>query len=517
MNIANLLDKSSVTWANRPAIASGSEIIYKYDEFGTSVKQLAGAMANTYGLKAGDRVGIAMKNCPNYSIILFATWCAGLIAVPMNAKLHSREFEFILKNSGVSLCFVTNDLKNNIEEASKEISKLIIVNAESQDYDRLLTSKEIKISENNPDDVAWLFYTSGTTGRPKGAMLTHRNLLMMTISYFGDVDPVDEKDSLLHAAPMSHGSGLYILPYVAKGALQIVPQSGGFDPEEIAELLLNYKNVNAFFAPTMVKRLINNRKINKRATTNLKTIIYGGGPMYVEDCQRALALLGPKLIQIYGQGESPMTITALSRAAHLNIKDPRYLEKLGSVGTARSDLEISIVDKNDQALANGEVGEVCVRGDVVMIGYWRNKEATNEALRDGWLHTGDMGEIDEEGFLTLKDRSKDVIISGGSNIYPREVEEVILKHAHVAEVSVIGRPNAEWGEDVIAFVVCQGDINIIEGELDQLCIDNIARFKRPKEYHFVNQLPKNNYGKVLKTQLRQIIKKKPAQDKGGFL
>ena len=149
-----------------------------------------------------------------------------------------------------------------------------------------------------------------------------------------------------------------------------------------------------------------------------------------------------------------------------------------------------------------------MRGDVVMIGYWRNKEATNEALRDGWLHTGDMGEIDEEGFLTLKDRSKDVIISGGSNIYPREVEEVILKHAHVAEVSVIGRPNAEWGEDVIAFVVCQGDINIIEGELDQLCIDNIARFKRPKEYRFVNQLPKNNYGKVLKTQLRQIIKKK---------
>ena len=362
MNIASLLDKSSVIWADRPAIASGSEIIYKYGEFGTYVKQLAGAMANTFGLKAGDRVGIAMKNCPNYNIILFATWCAGLIAVPMNAKLHSREFEFILKNSGVSLCFVTNDLKNNIEEASKEISKLIIVNADSQDYDRLLTSKEIKISENNPDDVAWLFYTSGTTGRPKGAMLTHRNLLMMTISYFGDVDPVDEKDSLLHAAPMSHGSGLYILPYVAKGALQIVPQSGGFDPDEIAELLLNYKNVNAFFAPTMVKRLINNRKINKRAITNLKTIIYGGGPMYVEDCQRALALLGPKLIQIYGQGESPMTITALSRAAHLNIKDPRYLEKLGSVGTARSDLEISIVDKNDPATCKWRSGRgLCAR------------------------------------------------------------------------------------------------------------------------------------------------------------
>lgn len=505
MNIASLLDKSSVTWADQPAIASGAEIIYKYGEFGTYVKQLAGAMANTFGLKAGDRVGIAMKNCPNYSIILFATWCAGLIAVPMNAKLHSREFEFILKNSGVSLCFVTNSLKNDIEEASKEIPKLIIVNADSQDYDDLLTSKAIKISENNPDDVAWLFYTSGTTGRPKGAMLTHRNLLMMTISYYGDVDSVDEKDSLLHAAPMSHGSGLYMLPYIAKGALQIIPLSGGFDPDEIAGLLLFHKNVNAFFAPTMVTRLINSKKILAGDTQNLKTIIYGGGPMYIEDCQRALDVLGPKLIQIYGQGESPMTITVLSRQSHTATEDPRYLNKLGSVGTARSDLEICIVDKNNNVLENGSTGEVCVRGDVVMIGYWQNNEATHKTLRNGWLHTGDIGEIDEEGFLTLKDRSKDVIISGGSNIYPREVEEVILKHANVAEVSIVGLPSSRWGEEVVAFVVCKDGTTLKEIELDEICIANIARFKRPKHYRFLKELPKNNYGKVLKTQLREMV------------
>ena len=505
MNIASLLDKTSATWADRPAIASGSKIMYKYDEFGTSVKQLAGAMANTFGLKAGDRVGIAMKNCPNYSIILFATWYAGLIAVPMNAKLHSREFEFILKNSGVSLCFVTNSLKNDIEEASKEIPKLIIVNADSQDYDDLLTSKAIKISENNPDDVAWLFYTSGTTGRPKGAMLTHRNLLMMTISYYGDVDSVDEKDSLLHAAPMSHGSGLYMLPYIAKGALQIIPLSGGFDPDEIAGLLLFHKNVNAFFAPTMVTRLINSKKILAGDTQNLKTIIYGGGPMYIEDCQRALDVLGPKLIQIYGQGESPMTITVLSRQSHTATEDPRYLNKLGSVGTARSDLEICIVDKNNNVLENGSTGEVCVRGDVVMIGYWQNNEATHKTLRNGWLHTGDIGEIDEEGFLTLKDRSKDVIISGGSNIYPREVEEVILKHANVAEVSIVGLPSSRWGEEVVAFVVCKDGTTLKEIELDEICIANIARFKRPKHYRFLKELPKNNYGKVLKTQLREMV------------
>ena len=351
MNIASLLAKSSITWADRPAIAYGQETVQTYSEFAKSVKQLAGAMRNNFSLKAGDRVGIAMKNCTNYGVILFATWHAGLTAVPMNAKLHPREFEFILENSGTSLCFVTNDLEKSIKEASEENAGLTILNADSAEYGKLLKSKEVTMTETKPDDVAWLFYTSGTTGRPKGAMLTHRNLLMMTISYFGDVDPVDEQDSLLHAAPMSHGSGLYILPYVAKGALQIIPPSGGFDPDEIADLLLSHKNVNAFFAPTMVTRLIDSKKIMEGDTRNLKTIIYGGGPMYVEDCQRALDILGPKLVQIYGQGESPMTITALSRQRPYRYQGSTLpCDKLGSVGTARSDLEICIVDKNDNVL-----------------------------------------------------------------------------------------------------------------------------------------------------------------------
>jgi len=479
MNIANFLTKSSATWASRPAIACGTQTVQTYQQFGTNVRRLAWAMSHTFDLKPGQRVGIAMKNCTNYSIVLFAAWHAGLIAVPMNAKLHPREFEFILKNSGTKLCFVTDDLEKSILEVNDKTTEFIVLSTDSADFNKLLQSKEMSVIDTKPDDIAWLFYTSGTTGLPKGAMLTHRNLLMMTISYFGDVNPVDEQDSLLHAAPMSHGSGLYILPYVAKGALQIIPESGGFNPDEIAELLLIHNNVNAFFAPTMVTRLINNKKIAKGDTANLKTIIYGGGPMYVEDCQRALKILGPKLVQIYGQGEAPMTITVLSRDVHLATDDPRYLQKLGSVGTARTDLEICIVDKNDNATKNGAVGEICVRGDVVMLGYWQNDAATQKTLRGGWLHTGDMGAIDEEGFLTLKDRSKDVIISGGSNIYPREVEEVILKHANVAEVSIVGRPHAEWGEEVVAFVVCSGDNIVTEIELDELCIANIARFKRP--------------------------------------
>ncbi len=506
MNIASFLTKSATTWADRPALAMGTEVIQTYADHGRDVAKLAGGLKNSLNLNAGDRVGIAMKNCPAYSTVLFAAWHAGLAAVPMNAKLHAREFNYILEDAGITVCFVTADLEPVIGEAAAALKNLQIIDVDGEGYADLLSSEPIAMVNTEPDDLAWLFYTSGTTGRPKGAMLSHRNLLMMTNSYYGDVDPVTEADSLLHAAPMSHGSGLYILPYVAKGALQIIPQSGGFDPAEIGELLQSHGSVNAFFAPTMVTRLINAPAIINSDTSNLKTIIYGGGPMYVEDCLKALELLGPKLVQIYGQGEAPMTITALSRAAHSATDDPRYLEKLASVGTARTDLEVQVVDEEGVPLPPGEIGEVCVRGDVVMQGYWQNQAASEESLRDGWLHTGDMGAFDEEGYLTLKDRSKDVIISGGSNIYPREVEEVLLQHDSVLEASVVGRPHPDWGEEIVAFIVGKPDTDIGEAELDQLCLDNIARFKRPKEYRFVDELPKNNYGKILKTKLRSLVK-----------
>ena len=317
-----------------------------------------------------------------------------------------------------------------------------------------------------PDDLAWLFYTSGTTGRPKGAMLSHRNLLTMTLSYYADVDRVGATGTILHAAPMSHGSGLYLLPHIAKGACQVIPESKGFNSDEFLELLPFHTDVTAFFAPTMVTRLVNAPSLGSADISNLRTIVYGGGPMYAEDCLRALDALGPRLVQIYGQGESPMTITGLSREAHLDRDHPRYMDRLASVGTPRTDVEVRVCDGDDADLPAGEVGEVLVRGDVVMTGYWRNPEATAETLRGGWLHTGDMGAFDEDGYLTLKDRSKDLIISGGSNIYPREVEEVLLRHPGVLEVSVIGRPHHDMGEEVVAFVVTRQDQAMDAAALD---------------------------------------------------
>jgi long-chain acyl-CoA synthetase len=223
-------------------------------------------------------------------------------------------------------------------------------------------------------------------------------------------------------------------------------------------------------------------------------------------------VMGPRFVQIYGQGESPMTITALSRAHLMDLAHPRYLERIGSVGVAQTAVEVRVTDADGRTLPLGETGEVVVRGDTVMAGYWLDEAATAHTLRDGWLFTGDMGSLDDDGFLTLRDRSKDVIISGGSNIYPREVEEVLLRHPAVAEVSVIGRKDPEWGEVVVAFVVAREGATADPGSMDEFCCQHIARFKRPKEYRVVGALPKNHYGKVLKTELRARLHAAAADD-----
>ena len=358
-----------------------------------------------------------------------------------------------------------------------------------------------------PDDPAWLFYTSGTTGRPKGAILSHANLRAMSEAFLADVEPVEAGDAIVHAAPLSHGSGLYVVPHVARAAANVVPESGGFDAGEVFALLQAWRNVRMFAAPTMVKRLVVHPALGEARLDRLVSIVYGGAPMYVEDCKAAYAALGARLAQIYGQGESPMTITALSReriAAAIAASDDA---RLGSVGVTQRGIELRIADDEGTALPAGELGEVLVRGPTVMRGYWRNPEASAAALAGGWLRTGDVGCLDADGFLTLKDRSKDLIISGGANVYPREVEEVLQRHPRVAEVAVVGRRHADWGEEVVACVVARegADAAVLEADLDALCLEHIARFKRPKAYVFLDELPKNNTGKVLKTALRERL------------
>ncbi len=506
MNIAALLEKSARRFPQLTALSSGLQPHCDYATLAGRVAAIASYLKNELNCQAGERIALVMKNCPQYIEVLFGVLHAGLTAVPVNAKLHSREFAYILGNSGASHAFITDDFTATIGELTSTVDTLkSFLSVNSAAYQQAYALQPIALQQCEPDALAWLFYTSGTTGQPKGAMLSHRNLMAMTQSYFASVDTIEPGDTLLHAAPMSHGSGLYAFPNIAAGAHQVVSQSGSFEPEEIFQLIKHYPEVSMFAAPTMIKRMVETPATKDEDTNNLKVIIYGGGPMYVADLKAAMNRFGNKFAQIYGQGETPMTISCLNRADHLGRDDIPLDELLASVGSAQVPVEIRIADTEGHSLPDGEVGEILVNGDTVMQGYWQNPVATAKTIIDGWLYTGDMGMLNNQGYLTLKDRSKDLIISGGTNIYPREVEEILLEHPDIVEVSVIGKAGSEWGEEVVAFVVQRDSARLDKTQLDAFCLDNMARFKRPKHYHFVEQLPKNNYGKILKTELRALL------------
>jgi long-chain acyl-CoA synthetase len=477
---------------------------WTYSGLARRISLLAGSL-RARGLKPGDRVMLCMENCAEFLELMFACWTAGLCAVPVNARLHVREIEHIAQDSGARLLVATPSLAETLAPLAQSVEALsAVISTTAGDYaDLVARGVAMHPIDIAPTDRAWLFYTSGTTGRPKGAVLSHRNLLFMSHCYYADIDALDERDTTLHAGPLSHGAGLYALPHLLRGAHQVVLPH--FDVDAILDALQRHPRVSMFAAPTMLTRLVRAPAVATTELQNLRTIFYGGGPMYVADLEHALQLFGPRLYQLYGQGESPMTITGLSKRLHADQTHPRRRERLGSCGVPRTGVLVKTVDDADREVPPGTVGEVVTRSDCVMEGYWQNLSASAETLRGGWLHTGDLGSFDEDGFLTLRDRSKDMIISGGSNIYPREIEEVLLRHPDLVEASVVGRPHPEWGEEVVAFVVPRPAAKVAPQELDRLCLEHIARFKRPRVYRFINALPKNNYGKVLKTELRQLL------------
>lgn len=508
MNLATWLERNARRVPDHPAIAEGHRVHATWRDWAGRSAALSAGLRGSLGLTPGDRVAIVMRNRPEYLEAQFAIWRAGLVAVPVNARLHRDEIAFVLTHSGTAVVITDDEHAEDVTALVGTVPTLrTVVVAPGEDWDRLLSASPGPLVDRAPRDPAWLFYTSGTTGRPKGATLTFRNLLVASLSYYADIDSVSPQDSILQSAPLSHGAGLYGLPHVAKGATSVVPASGGVDGAEIADLLDRWSGMSLFAAPTMVRRLASDPHVVDANLAHVRTIIYGGAPMYLTDLQHALEVFGPTLAQIYGQGEAPMTITALSQADHADRDHPRYAERLQSVGVPRTDVEVRVVDPDDRDVPVGEIGEVLVRGDVVMPGYWEEPQATGETLRGGWLHTGDVGAFDEDGYLTLYDRSKDLVISGGMNIYPREVEEALLHHAAVEAVAVTGRPDPEWGEALVAFVVpVDGAAPPSPAELDAACLDRIARYKRPKEYRFLDALPTNNYGKVVKRELRDQLR-----------
>jgi acyl-CoA synthetase (AMP-forming)/AMP-acid ligase II len=509
MNLGRYLTRAAEQVPDRPAVVYGEHrATYAQEE--RRVNALVAAL-KSLGLEKGDRVAILQWNCPQFLETILACFKSGYCVVPINARLHPEEILYQLLDSDAAALVYGHDFAEAVAHLREELPsnlRFISLRALAQwelDFDMLVRDYATAVDQTiqiEADDLAWLFYTSGTTGRPKGAMLTHANLDYFITSYLADVLPIDSEDAALHAAPLSHGSGFHALANLARGAANVILFPRQFEPANVFATIQRCRITNMFLAPTMIKLLLNDPEIERYDLSSVQHVVYGGAPMYVDDLKRAVNRLSQVFVQVYGQGETPMTATYLRREEHLIDGSSDQERRLMSAGVARTGIDVRVVDTDEIEVPRGQMGEVVVRGPTVMKGYWRQPDATADALRNGWLHTGDVGYMDTGGYVFILDRKKDMIISGGANIYPREIEEVIQQHPAVKEVAVIGVPDELWGESVRALVALRDGYSATEKDLIDECLGHLASYKKPASVEFVQELPKNAYGKILKRELR---------------
>ena len=510
LNLAYFLTRTARRYPGHAAIFHG-DTVRSYAWLDRRVGALAGALLRL-GLKRGDRVGILIETEPRALECLIAPLRAGLVLVPMNPRLHHEEHAFMLRDCGAKALLCSGErldgimsLRGKLADCEHVIATDTPGRAGVLDFDTLIAGAEpVSDAEIEDTDLAWLFYTSGTTGHPKGAMHTHRSLRSMIDTQLVEILPTGPDDRLAHLTPMSHAAGLLVFHQVAAGGAHVFPTFRSFQPEEVYGFIERYRVTKAMLVPTMIQRLLDAPWPTACDISSLRTVMYGAAPMYVERLKEALARFGPIFLQVYAQGEVPLVCTYLTKHEHV-ADHPRTEHRLASAGRECYAVEVKVFDGDDRAAPNGSNGEIVVRGDPVMLGYWNNPEATRETLRNGWLHTGDIGHMDEDGYLYITDRVKDMIIKGGTNIYPREIEEVLYRHPAIREATVFGIPDDQWGEQVIAAVSLQEGAEADEAVLGDWCSRHLAGFKRPARFHVLSDLAKSGYGKILKREVRQQL------------
>lgn len=481
MQIGDLIRRAGKQFGSAPALIDGERVV-SFAEFDALTDRLGHALL-ARGLDAGDRVAVLMPNGIDGVVVYYALAKAGLVRVPLNVRETAHEHAYKVEDSQARALVYAGDPPAHVEVmiTADQLPALI---ADAPDG-----PCDVRRDQDAPLRLA---YTGGTTGKPKAVVLTTRSELAEVANFLVDLLPNLRPDSvMLHAAPITHGSGAFFLPHLVKGAPNVIVQK--FSPAAFLEAAQKYRATSTFMVPTMIAMLLEDPAT---ATTDLalERLCYGGAPIATSVLQRGIDLLGPVFAQLYGQAEAPLAITCLQPWEHTP-------DRLTSAGKPYTFVEVQVRGADGTVLGPDEVGEVLTRGPHTMSHYWRRPEATAETIEpDGWLHTGDIGRWDDDGYLHLLDRRHDVIISGGFNVYPREVEDALLTHPAVVEAAVVGLPDDKWGERVAAAVVTRSAAE--PDEILEFCADRLAGFKRPRSLEIWPNIPTSPVGKSLRREVR---------------
>jgi fatty-acyl-CoA synthase len=508
MNLAYLLTQNARRHGDRPGFVWG-EKSWTWREIDQAVSALAAALAER-GIEKGDRILVHSKNSEEMFYSMFAAFRLGAVWVPTNFRLMPDEVAYLATASGAKAFLCHADFPDHAKAVSDAAFTWRIG---AGDFGERSLSDAIKAHAGaevanvavEHDDPCWFFFTSGTTGRSKAAVLTHGQMAFVITNHLADLTPgTTELDAALVVAPLSHGAGVHQLMQTARGAKTVLLPTEKFDIAQAYRLIETHRVSNLFTVPTILKMMVEHPAVDQFDHSSLREVIYAGAPMYREDQKTALKKLGKVIVQYFGLGEVTGNITVLPAGLHEEEDGP--LARIGTCGFERTGMQVSIQDDQGRELKPFETGEICVIGPAVFAGYYDNPEANAKAFRDGWFRTGDLGHMDEEGFVYITGRASDMYISGGSNIYPREVEEKILTHPDVGEVAVLGVPDPVWGEVGVAVCVArEGAKALSEAEMAAFLAPKVPRYKMPKRFFFWEALPKSGYGKIPKRLVRDEL------------
>lgn len=515
-NLANLLRNTAQLFPEHAGVIQG-DTQYSWKKLDQRVDAMVLALRQL-GVKQGDKILVHSRNSLQMFESCWVAFRLGAVWVPTNFRLTPPEVAYLGESSAASVMITEDVFFGHVDEVlktSKDLKHVIVVGqarAGEMSYEDLIRTHLGESAQPAVvyfDDPLWFFYTSGTTGKPKAGILTHGQMSFVVTNHLADLIPcTSERDCSIAVAPLSHGAGIHALLNVARGAATVLLPGEKLEPAVFWQLVEKHKVSNLFTVPTIVKVLVEHPSVDQHDHSSLRYVIYAGAPMYRSDQRFALQKLGKVLVQYFGLGEVTGCITYLPPSMHSSDDDDDQAN-IGSCGFARTGMEIAILNEQMQRVATDEIGEICCRGNAVFAGYHGNAEATAKAFSGGWFHTGDLGRLDARGLLYITGRQSDMYISGGSNVYPREVEEVLLQHAGISEIAILGMPDEKWGEIGVAVVVKNKthpelDAPELLAHLEGRC----AKYRWPRSFVFWDALPKSGYGKIVKKDIKKILLEK---------